>query len=106
MREKTSRAHKNQANLKRKVKKTKSSTEFENTPLSSLRKKAKVVPTSNVVHDYFGMSDKLSSIIEEKNKNAQRTLSRLSKCKTQSSSSSISHKNLLKFHPKKTKAGK
>ena len=75
-------------------------------PLSSLRKRAKVVPTSNVVHDYFGMEDKLSSIIEEKNKNAQRTISRLSKCKTQSSSSSISHKNLLTFRPKKTKAGK
>ena len=46
------------------------------------------------------MEDKLSSILEEKDKKDKRNHSKLSKCKTQSSSSSISLKNGLKFLPK------
>jgi hypothetical protein len=46
------------------------------------------------------MEDKLSSILEEKDKKDKRNHSKLSKCKTQNSSSSISLKNGLKFLPK------
>jgi hypothetical protein len=52
------------------------------------------------------MEDKLSSIVEEKDKKHKRNHSKLSKCKTQSSSSSISLKTGLRFGPKGIKAGK
>lgn len=52
------------------------------------------------MHEYFAMSDKLSSILEEKKKQLKRDKSKLSKCKTHSSSSSLTIKSNHKLTKK------
>lgn len=62
--------------------------------------------SSKVIHEYFGMDEKLSSIVEEKNKKHKKSESKLSKCKTHSSSSSITMKNGVKSFNKVKKSKK